>query len=262
MFAACAISLSGSRHDQQRHDDRAAQLANRYFDAILVHADPAFARLDESFKPQIPLTVPVHYTGFVHDTPDLAFQREPRVLVSAGSGSVGAPLFQAALAAQPTLWNQQQLSMKLIAGPFLDAGAFAELEQASANMPGLTVIRSVPNMVDEMARAAVSVSQCGYNTAMDLIASKVPAIVIPYSEGREDEQGNRAKKMADLGLLSVLPSEELSRDRLSALVGLAMGRRPATNRLDMNGCAKTVQLVSSLLDKSPRRSSSLVQEAQ
>jgi hypothetical protein len=36
--------LVDARPDQQHHDNRARWLADRYFDAVLVHADPAFAR--------------------------------------------------------------------------------------------------------------------------------------------------------------------------------------------------------------------------
>src|SRR5262249_50980262 len=47
--------LVGRGADQQKHDDRAAVVANKYFDAIVVHADPKFARLEESFRPRSPL---------------------------------------------------------------------------------------------------------------------------------------------------------------------------------------------------------------
>jgi predicted glycosyltransferase len=46
--------LVGLRVDQARHDERAAVMANRYFDAILVHSDPVFARLEETFHPARP----------------------------------------------------------------------------------------------------------------------------------------------------------------------------------------------------------------
>ena len=66
-FVACSLRdiLVGSRRDQQGHDDRASQVANEYFDAVLVHADARFATLEETFHPNVPLRVPVHYTGFV-----------------------------------------------------------------------------------------------------------------------------------------------------------------------------------------------------
>ena len=50
---------------QRKHDERAVTRLNASFDAIVMHADPAFATLEESFQPATPLRVPVHYTGFV-----------------------------------------------------------------------------------------------------------------------------------------------------------------------------------------------------
>jgi len=40
--------LVRARAEQRKHDARAVETANRYFDAVLVHSDPAFARLEES----------------------------------------------------------------------------------------------------------------------------------------------------------------------------------------------------------------------
>ena len=74
-------------------DERASVTANALFDAVLVHADPRFARLEESFHPTTPLRVPVHYTGFVlrrrpaRARADPAPGRRPRVVVSAGGGA-------------------------------------------------------------------------------------------------------------------------------------------------------------------------------
>jgi predicted glycosyltransferase len=66
-LTACSLRdiLVSARADQQAHDDRAAALAEAHLDAVLVHSDPGFARLEETFAPRTPLRVPVHYTGFV-----------------------------------------------------------------------------------------------------------------------------------------------------------------------------------------------------
>ena len=60
------------------------QVANAYFDAVLVHADARFATLEETFHPSVPLRVPVHYTGFVR-APRSAHPR-------AGAGAAGPRL--------------------------------------------------------------------------------------------------------------------------------------------------------------------------
>ena len=50
---------------QAKHDQRAVTRLNASFDEVVVHADPAFATLEESFHPATPLRIPVRYTGFV-----------------------------------------------------------------------------------------------------------------------------------------------------------------------------------------------------
>jgi predicted glycosyltransferase len=92
--------LVGRGPDQQAHDTVTCVLANRYLDAVLVHSDPSFARLEESFRPGIPLRVPVRHTGFVVTDESNAGRPdpgEPRLVVSAGGGLVGSPLLRTAL---------------------------------------------------------------------------------------------------------------------------------------------------------------------
>src|SRR6185295_9062520 len=68
-IVVCSVRdiLVGRGADQQAHDERARALADRHFDAVLVHGDPAFARFDEFFRPLEPMRTPVYYTGFVAD---------------------------------------------------------------------------------------------------------------------------------------------------------------------------------------------------
>src|SRR5260370_32183439 len=88
-----------SRKDQELHDNRAAELLNRYFHGVLVHSDPNFVRLEETFKPRQPLEVPVHYTGFVARVRSRRPAREPQRpgLVSSGGGQTVSALFRACL---------------------------------------------------------------------------------------------------------------------------------------------------------------------
>src|SRR5438874_3832072 len=113
--------LTTGRRDQARCDERACMLANRYLDAILVHGDPHFARLEESFRLERDLRVPVFYTGFV--VADAPRRPEPRrtrrLIVSAGGGLAGGPLFRAAVEAHGPLWRRERLRTTVGAGPFL-----------------------------------------------------------------------------------------------------------------------------------------------
>jgi predicted glycosyltransferase len=238
------------RPDQPQHDQRACQLANHYLDAILVHADPRFARLEESFHPSTPLAVPVHYTGFVthtmtrHTPPP--HQRPQRVLVSAGGGLIGEPLLRAAVAAQPTLLECEGLTTTVAAGPFLPDPAWQWLTQTARHQPGLQVHRYLPDLAGQMATSRLSISQCGYNTAMDILASRTPAVVVPFADGREDEQSTRARRLQHLGVLHVLDSHRLDPSSLVAAARQALRSHPQRLDLDFDGRANSTRLVAAL----------------
>src|SRR6185503_4053525 len=114
--------LVNGRVNQARHDERASKRVNAFFDAVLVHSDPSFARLEESFRPHTPLQAPVHYTGFVAPPAQpSAVRRLRRLLVSSGGGIVGEPLVRAAVEAHAALHAATGLSTTVVAGPFLPA---------------------------------------------------------------------------------------------------------------------------------------------
>ena len=157
-LVVCSVRdiLVGRPGDQQRHDERAVVLANTYFDVVLVHADPRLARLEETFAPSTPLRTPVEYTGFVlgESARSVPSVRRPSMIVSAGGGLVGEPLFRAALEAQPLLWASQRVGVEIVAGPFLPDAAWKSLRQESQGRPGLRLHRFVPNLRDRLQTAA------------------------------------------------------------------------------------------------------------
>jgi predicted glycosyltransferase len=229
--------------DQPAHDTLSCVLANRYLDAILVHSDPRFARFEESFRPGIPLHVPVRHTGFVVTNagePPLP-AREPRVLVSAGGGLVGAPLLRAAIDARPLL--PPDLHLEIVAGPFLPEDEWSDLRRAAERTPDLELHRFVPDLSRRLCSASVSVSQCGYNTALDLLRARTPALVVPFREGRENEQSRRAARLERLGAVRVLDPERLDPELLADEIRALLRFRPPALDLDFGGAeASAAQL--------------------
>lgn len=253
--------LVGQRPDQRDHDERASRLVNRYFDAVLVHSDPQFARLEETFRPVTPMSAPVHYTGFVtnrgasvaaDDT-----ERARRVLVSAGGGMVGGPLFEAVAAAHQRWYSELGLTTLVVAGPFAPEPAWQRLLQHADAIEGFEVVRFVPDLLREMARSAVSVSQCGYNTAMDIVRARVPSVVVPYGEGGEDEQRRRAQRLDSLGVLHSVEPTALDPTVLAETVITAANTTPAPVSLDLGGSAASARIVAELSD---RRAAALTSE--
>jgi predicted glycosyltransferase len=227
---ACSLRdiLVSTRANQQEHDDRAARLANAHLDLILVHCDPRFARLEETFKPRVELTVPVRYTGFVtrngHARPD----RGEHIVVSAGGGRVGRPLLEAAIRAA------DGRPMRAIAGPLMPQPDYEALQAIAP--PNVELLRSVPDLAEEFSRARASISQCGYNTALDLLRTRVPALVVPYATSEEDEQTRRARRLEQLGVLRVA-------DHINGDMDALLRFTPKTAALDLDGATKTAELL-------------------
>jgi predicted glycosyltransferase len=224
-FTACSLRDILVSGDQER-DDRARELADRHLDAVFVHCDPRFARLEETFKPATPLTVPVHYTGFVTGREVEPEPRGDHVVISAGGGRVGLPLLKEAI---------QRLNgrpMRAIAGPLMPDADFAELKRIAPR--NVQLLRSVPDLAAELRHAAASISQCGYNTALDIVRTRVPALVVPYATPEEDEQTRRAQRLDGLGVLKAAAHVDPT---------LLEDFTPRSAALDLDGAATTRDLL-------------------
>jgi predicted glycosyltransferase len=89
-----------------------------------------------------------------------------------------------------------------------------------------------------MAAADLSISMAGYNTCMNILATRVPALVWPFPQNRE--QKLRAEKLAALGWMQVLGDQDLDPVRLAGLIArqLSQPDRPWKS-VDLNGAANT-----------------------
>jgi predicted glycosyltransferase len=238
------------RDDQLRHDERVVRAANRFFDAILVHSDPTFAVLEESFRPVTPLEVPVFHTGFVAAGPSSrpeATNRATRVLVSTGGGMVGEPIVRAAVAAHPLVHSTTGLTTTVVAGPFLPDPVWAWLQEQAAASELLTAVRVVGDLAGQMRASAVSLSQAGYNTTMDLLRSRTPAVVVPYGDVQEDEQRRRSERLQELGVLTLLSPDDLGPARLAEAIATAASKPAPPTQLDLEGAGATERLLVDLV---------------
>ena len=101
----------------------------------------------------------------------------------------------------------------------------------------LDVVRRVDDLCAEIRRSALSVSQGGYNTTMDLLRAGTPAVVVPFADGtrgRADPPGRPAG--APRACCGPMPAPtELDGDRLvNELCDLA-AFRPRPVPLDLTG---------------------------
>jgi predicted glycosyltransferase len=167
-----------AKPDAKREAEVVATI-RRYFDAVLVHGDPALIGLQATFPAADRIADLIRYSGYVGlPAPAVPFSAtKDEVIVSAGGGAVGEALLFAALAARPLSPLRGHL-WRLLTGPNLPAATFDRLARKAGQR---TVIeRFRPDFPALLHGAALSISQAGYNTTMDILQAPVPAVVIPY----------------------------------------------------------------------------------
>lgn len=221
-----------------------AEIAATGFDRVLVHADPALIRLEESFRFADRIADRIRYTGFVHDPSRLEPPGEDgrdEVIVSAGGGAVGAHLIAVAGQARALSRRAGDTPWRLLVGHGHAEAALASL-QADAGA-GVIVERARPDFPGLVARARLSISQAGYNTVLDVLAAGVPSVLVPFAEGDETEQTQRAALLAARGLAVPVDEAGLTPERLAAAVDQALSAPPARLKVRIDGAAEAARIL-------------------
>lgn len=225
------------------------KLMNKYFDGLLVHSDPRVLRLDERFSRVDRLRCPTHYTGFVVQSfppvPDDAALSEggPTIVVSVGGGRLGVSLLRGILDAAPLLATRLPHRLLVFTGPFLSDDEHARIVRVAGGVPNLMVRRYTTSLLHHMAGAELSVSLCGYNTAMNVIRTGVRALVLPSN--KDLEQTLRADSFARHGILEVLTPSDLVPAVLSERIEAALRQpRPAVKGpIDLQGGSTSARIL-------------------
>jgi predicted glycosyltransferase len=240
--------LVNGRVDQARHDERAALRLNAQFDMVLVHSDERIFALEESFRPETAIAIPIRYTGFVVQK-RASTSHVPAAgatLVTAGGGAVGRALYEAALDAQSELWDRRRWPMTIVAGPLFPETDWIDLQARSEGVPGLTLHRAVPDMNVHLSSADRVISQCGYNSALEIVRAGVPALYVPFARGRESEQTMRAMRFKALGLCDWVAEEGLDGPKLAHRLA-ALQHSARRENLSFDGAIVSAQLLTELV---------------
>ena len=225
--------------------------ARTWLDHVLVHGDPKLLPIDLSFPEMAEIADKLTYTGYVVETDELAPTTsdtpigDGEVIVSVGGGAVGLPLLRMAMEAKP-LSRLADRPWRLIAGPNLPEDAFAAL--AWSPPPGIIVERWRADLQALLRNCAVSVSQAGYNTVMDLLRSRARAVLVPFAEGGETEQTLRARALAARGLVVSVDGATLSPKILADAIDKALTLTPPCVEIDCRGVDTTARLIGRMCE--------------
>jgi predicted glycosyltransferase len=205
------------KRDPKAYEERVLDHLNAHFDLLLIHSDPAVMPLDETFSRVNDIPIPIFYSGFVSPKvkpaagkklrQELAVAGQEKLIVaSAGGGRSGYLLLRNVIEAAHQLANSQPVRLEMFTGPFRDNGEFKKLSAHSTQR--IRVRRFTKRFLEYLSAADVSVSLAGYNTCMNLLVTRIPALVYPYL--RQREQPLRVEKIKRFLPLKILQDKDLS----------------------------------------------------
>jgi predicted glycosyltransferase len=259
----CVLGLRDVLDDAStvREEWRAAandDVIRRYYDAIWVYGDPTICNPSSEYGFAPDIAAKVRFTGYLDQ------RQRTRLSEIDGGAEVHALLKD----------SPNRLALCMVGGG-QDGGRLAEAFARAVLPPGMVgVILTGPFMPPEWqhrlrCRAAVNsrlkilpfvtdpdlllervdrvVSMGGYNSVCDVLSFDKPALVVPRVHPRL-EQLIRAERLQDLGMLDVLHPADLNPQALSKWLARDLPpRRPARERIDLNGLGKLPSLLNSLL---------------
>ncbi len=230
------------KNDQAAREEKILRVLESHFDYLLVHTDPALIPMEATFAATPRIADKIRYTGYVADgvgpAAASAPARGPGILVSLGGGAVGDELALAAIAVADAF---PEHPMTVLTGPYTtDAGRKA-FQEAAAGKPGVTIKGFSEDFRADLAAARLSISLAGYNTLMDLLATRTPALVYPYMANIE--QNMRATALQDLGLVGIVTKDMLAPDRLIAAIRARLDAPPAAQTIDLSGAESTAAII-------------------
>jgi predicted glycosyltransferase len=241
------------KNDVQTYESRVIAALNQWFDALLIHSDPAIVKLDETFSRMTDIRIPVVYTGFVTPRPlkgdravirrKLGIDDDSRLIVaSAGGGKVGFALLDAVVLAFERISLEADIHLQVFTGPFMERDEVRRLLEMASDR--IVVSRFTSDFPAWLSAADLSVSMAGYNTCMNIMAARVSSLVWPFSQNRE--QRLRAERISEMGGMRILEDADLKPKQLADLMARKLTEkiRPGYP-VDLDGAVHSLDWIQS-----------------
>jgi predicted glycosyltransferase len=136
---------------------------------------------------------------------------------------------------------------RVLSGNNLPEDDYRRLAALAGAEAGVVLERSRGDFTTLLANCAVSVSQAGYNTLLEVVRAGARAVVVPFARGRETEQTLRAHCFAGRGLLEVVDEDALTPEALAAAIDRAVRMpRPGSDAIQLEGALASARLLATL----------------
>jgi predicted glycosyltransferase len=229
-------------------EGRIAPAIENFYDIILVYGPreiydplPEYGLSDATLRR-------CHYVGYVgraftpEETSDFVF--EPGyVLVTVGGGGDGFHLLKNYL--ESLRRPAPAFESLVVTGPMMDDEAKRKIERLARGLR-VRVMEFRADMERLIRRAGAVVSMGGYNSTIELLVARKPALIVPRVEPRL-EQLIRAEHLADLGLVDMIHPHDLTPSLVRSKVEELLQRDPTSAprfEVDLSGASRAVDLVT------------------
>jgi predicted glycosyltransferase len=138
------------------------------------------------------------------------------IVVMAGGGADAFSMMSTLVEALPKVLEEQSCTVAVITGPFMPVELIADLERRAVRLP-IQMLEAVGDSPSYIAAADLVITMAGYNTSVEILRMKTPAILIPRA-GPSAEQRTRARLFAEKHWVDMIDPDELTPETLAACI--------------------------------------------
>ena len=232
----------------ERLDEMVARV-RRFFDLVLIHGDPAFIPFERTFPRFQDIASVARHTGYVASAPPPRDDGPGRgeVVVSAGGGAASDRILGPVIESR-ALGPLDRAPWRVLVGYGYPEERFRAVQDAAP--PGVIVERARADFRRLLANCRLSISQGGYNTVVEVLASRAPAVCLPFAEAHASVQAIRCRLLAERGAIQTVEPEKISAASVAAAVARALETRAACiPAIDTRGAERSVELLMEALDE-------------
>jgi predicted glycosyltransferase len=251
----------------------AYDVIERFYARILVFGMQDVYDVAEKYQLPESVTKKVFYCGYVAnlDNERNAYSIRARFLagkpadtrliaVMAGGGADAYSMMSTLIEALPKVLEDQPCSVAVITGPFMPAELIADLERQAGRLP-IQMFEAVTDSTSYISAADLVIAMAGYNTSVEILRMKTPAILIPRA-GPSAEQRTRARLFSEKRWVDMIDPDELTPDHLAQSISSHLrypnGSKPGTLP-NLSGAAvaakHTLAVLASKKDRVPTQPS-------
>jgi len=232
---------------------RDMETISRYYDEVWIYGEHTIFDPVAEYAFCDDVARKTRFCGYLRrPSPPVCARRDgpPRVLVTTGGGSDGAPLITTYLEGLSMLPRAIPLRTTVIFGPHVDAASRHAILHRFGALPDVEFLDFEPDLAAHYAAADVVVAMAGYNTVCELLSFRRPAVLVPRATPI-GEQLLRARLFAARGYFDYIEPHELAPSLLMARVLDAVKRPAAVAAIDLDGLPRIRERVRCLLAGAP-----------